>query len=295
MSRRLFAGYLGKPALAAPPLRLHTLGGPGLWLGLEPLTGTASRRRLLAFLALLASHGRRGITRDKLLAYLWPESDAGHARNSLKQAVFWLRRVLGNRAVVVATGDVLRLNPAVIQVDAWDFEAAIDRGDVREAVALYQGPYLDGFHVAGLPDFEQWSEAERVRLARSYGDALTVLAVHAEEKDDVEAAVRWWRLLAEADPLSTSRALGLMLALIRAGDPTEALKHFRAHSALVRTELECGPGRELLGLAEAVRGGDLAPAADGRRRWSRSGGYFTSHYTRILELGSTAELYSHKL
>jgi DNA-binding SARP family transcriptional activator len=234
------------------------------------LTGAASRRRLLAFLALLASHGTRGITRDKLLAYLWPESDTGHARNSLKQALFWLRRVLDNPALIVAAGDTLRLNPSLIQVDAWEFEAAIERGDFREAIAFYQGPYLDGFHVSGLAEFEQWSEVERGRLARRYGDALTALAERAEEKDDDEAAVRWWRLLAEADPLSTSRALGLMLALIRAGDATEA--------ALVRTELECGPGRELMGLAEAVQGGASMPAAAAHQRWNRKGHNLSPHF-----------------
>jgi len=67
--------------------------------------------------------------------------------------------------------------------------------------------------------------------------------------------VAWWRLRAEADPLSTSRALGLMQAMIRAGDPTDALKHFQAHAALVRAELDCLPSKELTALAESVNGG----------------------------------------
>jgi DNA-binding SARP family transcriptional activator len=236
----------------------------------------------VAFLALLVGHGINGITRDKLLAYLWPESDTAHARNSLKQASFWLRRVLKAPALIVAAGDVLRVDPSQIQVDAWEFEAAIDRGDFRGAVTLYQGPYLDGFHVTGLPEFEQWSEGERVRLARRHDEALQALAGQAEEADDTASLVAWWRLLAEADPLSTSRALGLMEAMIRAGDPTGALRHFRAHTALVQAELDCPPSKELRSLAESVNGGastleaiaaSLATAArlrmvSARPRWS---------------------------
>ncbi len=226
-----------------------------MWLGSDILPGTASRRRLVAFLALVASHGVHGITRDKLLAYLWPESDTAHARNSLKQALFWLRRVLKNPALIVASGHVLRLDPALIQVDAWDFEAAIDRGDFRDAITLYQGPYLDGFHVGGLSEFEQWSESERARLARRHDEALEALAGQAEQAGDRASVVAWWSLLAEADPLSTSRALGLMQAMLKAGDPTSALKHFHDHAALVRAELDCPPSKELMALAERVNGG----------------------------------------
>jgi DNA-binding SARP family transcriptional activator len=225
----------------------------------------------VAFLALVASHRLTGITRDKVLAYLWPESDTGRARNSLKQVVFWLRRLLKHPSLLVATGDVLRLDPSLIQVDAWEFEAALDRGDFRAAIALYQGPYLDGFHVTGLAEFEQWSESERARLARRYAGALETLAQQADQAGDWDAAVAWWRSLVQADPLSTSRALGLMRALIRGGDPTGALEHFQAHAALVREELDCPPSRELTALAESVHGGASTPAVDRPKRWSRGG------------------------
>jgi hypothetical protein len=50
--------------------RLRTFGG--LWLQADqgPFSGAVSRRRPLALLALVASAGDAGITRDKLLAYL---------------------------------------------------------------------------------------------------------------------------------------------------------------------------------------------------------------------------------
>jgi len=269
MPRGLSPGYISiNVPQPTARLRLQTLGGPGVWLGSTPLSGTASRRRLVAFLALVAAHRARGVTRDKLLAYLWPESDTTHARNSLKQVLFWVRRVLKAPQLIVASGDVLRLDPAHIQVDAWEFESALERGSLREAVACYQGPYLDGFHLAGVPEFEQWSDGERSRLARCYLDALDALAQAAEQSGDTQSAIAWRRRLAEADPLSTARALGLMQALIAAGDPTGALEHFRAHTALVRAELECPPSAELVELAERIHRGDSPPAAVRRLRWS---------------------------
>src|SRR2546426_3857243 len=47
--------------------------------------------RSLALLALLARHPR-GLSRDKLIAYLWSETDAEHGRSLLRQACYALDR-----------------------------------------------------------------------------------------------------------------------------------------------------------------------------------------------------------
>ena len=52
------------------------------------LTGAATQRRKLALLVLLASAGERGVSRERLLTYLWPESDSARARKSLAQLLY---------------------------------------------------------------------------------------------------------------------------------------------------------------------------------------------------------------
>ena len=193
---------------------------------------------------LLAGHDPPGISRDKLLAYLWPESDTGRARNNLKQALYSLRQTVGV-PLVNCTGGLLRLDPAHITIDHWRFEAALAGGDEAEAAAIYRGIYLDGFYVAGLDGLERWMEAERERLARRYMDTLRVLAEMAEAESNTLAAAIWWRRLTAADPLCSTAALGLIRALATAGDPTAAREHARAHAAYLRAELG-GP------VAEAV-------------------------------------------
>jgi DNA-binding SARP family transcriptional activator len=225
-------------------LCLRTLGGLGIERDDQPLPPPGPRRRVLATLALMAGHDPPGISRDKLLAYLWPESDTRHARNNLKQALYSLRQTLGV-PLVNCTGGLLRLDPAHITIDHWRFEAALARGDEAEAAAIYRGTYLDRFYVAGLDELESWMEAERERLARRYTDTLRVLAEQAEADRNTLAAAIWWRRLTAADPLCSTAALGLMRALATAGDPTAAREHARAHAAYVRAELG-GP------VAEAV-------------------------------------------
>ena len=69
---------------------LRTFGGFDVDLSGAHSGVAGFRPRIMALLALLDGHGPRGLSRDKVLAYLWPESDTDHARNSLKQAVFSL-------------------------------------------------------------------------------------------------------------------------------------------------------------------------------------------------------------
>src|SRR5687768_17278738 len=211
-------------------LRLKTLGGLSVERSPPPPLSTSPRRRLLALLALLAGHDPRGISRDKLLAYLWPESDTSRARSSLKQALSSLRQSLG-APLIDSVGGVLRLNAGLLEVDLWQFEAALGRGDHAAAALAYGGPFLDGFSVSGLEELTTWVEAERERLAGGYNAALRVLAGEAEALGDRHGAIGWYQRLTDAEPLCPAAALGLMRAVAAAGDLTAAKEHARAYSA----------------------------------------------------------------
>jgi DNA-binding SARP family transcriptional activator/tetratricopeptide (TPR) repeat protein len=240
-------------------LRLLTFGGLALVDGAAPVAGAAAQRSRLALLAVLAASGSTGVTRDKLLACLWPESDTERARHALKQAVYALRRDLGGEQAIAGTA-TLTLDPAFVTSDVRDFDEAITRGDDTAAVALRTGSFLDGFHMKGSAEFDRWCEEERARLDRAYGDALERLATRASTIGDHSTAVRLWRRRAAGDPLSGRIALSLMRAHADAGDLTGAVQHARVHEALVREELESRPDDAVLEFADRLRRGQWTPS-----------------------------------
>src|SRR5580765_6629625 len=122
-------------------LFLKTFGGLSVEIDGVPGTGAGQRRKTLALLALLAAAGRRGVSRDKLTAYIWPESDTEHARNLLKQACYALRRDLHAPELFLGAVE-LRTNPEVITSDIGMLEDAFASGDAARAVANYTGPFL---------------------------------------------------------------------------------------------------------------------------------------------------------
>jgi DNA-binding SARP family transcriptional activator/TolB-like protein/tetratricopeptide (TPR) repeat protein len=224
--------------------------------------GRAAQRHRIALLALLgASPG--GVSRDKLLALLWPESPSERARNSLNESVYVLRKALGEESVT-SWADELRLNPGVVRVDTAEFERHLERGECVEAVRWYRGPFLDGFHLSGAPEFERWMDGERQRLTASYVEALEALAAAAAAAGDARSAVEWRRRLALEDPYDTRAAVALAEALAAAGNRAGALECARAHATLLRAEFELDPSPELVALAERLRGEGAGDPPGGR-------------------------------
>ena len=194
------------------------------------------RAALLVYLALARPRGFH--RRDTLLALFWPEHDTEHARNALSQAVHFLRRALGADVVASRNGDALGLEWSEFWCDAGAFEEALDAGRRSEALELYRGDLLQGFHVSDVaPEFERWLEAERVRLGGRYAQALEAAAEERTQAGDIAGAVTHWRRLAARDPCNARVALGLMRALAAAGDHAGAIQHARVHQTLLREEL----------------------------------------------------------
>jgi DNA-binding SARP family transcriptional activator len=240
-------------------LRLRTFGGLSLARDEEaPMTGAPTQRRRLAIIAMLAVARERGLSRDKLLGTLWPESEQEKARHTLNQLLYAQRRHFGDQELFAGKKN-LRLNREVIWTDVGEFQDALERGALEDAAKLYAGPFLDGFFLAGSVEFERWADDQRQRLAADCRTTLITLAKRASASSDHEAAAEWWRRAFEQDPLDTQIATGLAQTLESAGDSAGALRYARRHAERLRKELDVDPEDELLRLmqrlAQGSRGG----------------------------------------
>jgi serine/threonine-protein kinase len=232
---------------------LKLLGSPSIQRPEGELVGgQPAQRHRIALLALLARSPERGVGREKVMGYLWPESSPDHARNLLNVSVYVLRKALGEDALLSA-GDQLRLNQQVIQSDVAAFEAAVSAGEYERAVAFYDGPFLDGFFLNNVPEFERWVDRERDRLAGSCAKALEALADASEAGGDPATAAAWWKARAAQDPYDSRVAGRLIRALEAAGNPAAALQHAAIHERLLQDEFDVWPDRATIELVESIR------------------------------------------
>jgi TolB-like protein/DNA-binding SARP family transcriptional activator/Tfp pilus assembly protein PilF len=265
-------------------LLLRLLGGPSLCDNGSTLRGPATQRHRLALLALLASSRAQPQSRDKLVAWLWPERDGEHARNLLNQGVHALRRAIGE-AGIISVQDELQLDPAALACDVVAFEDAIAAGELERAIGLYTGPFLDGFHLPGASEFEHWADGERDRLRRSYARSLETLAEAAEERREWSSAVERWRALVAEERYNARVTLRLMRALERAGDRAGALQQARLHTLLLQQEFESGPDADVVALADQLR----TEPANGDEAQARAGAWAAAGVTSNL-IASSADL-----
>ena len=232
--------------------RLRAYGGLSLERDGVPYTGQASQRRRLAVLAVLAAASDAGVSRERLITFLWPDADPARARHSLDEALSGLRRELKSDALLIGVA-TLHLNHDALASDLSEYATAVAQDDGERAVALYAGPFLDGFFLPAAAELERWVDAERRARARVHARVIEGLAAAATVRGDDVAAVRWCQARAALDPLDTPAALALLRALAAAGNRSEAIRQARVHEALMREELDTSPGPEWAAVVDGLR------------------------------------------
>jgi serine/threonine-protein kinase len=209
------------------------------------------RAALLCYLALALPRGFH--RRDTLLALFWSEYDAEQARHALRQSVYFLRRLLGSGTIASRGDGELALAPDRVRCDVWDFEAALDEGRPAEALVLYGGELLAGFHISDAPEFERWLDEQRSRLKRRAEEAGWSLAAARERDGDAAGAVdaaRCAAALASTDEMALRR---LVLLLERVGDRAAAVRAYETFAWKLKNEYELEPSAETQALVARIR------------------------------------------
>ncbi|MFC5835559.1 AfsR/SARP family transcriptional regulator [Nonomuraea insulae] len=194
-------------------------------------------------LTYLALHPN-GVTRDQLCAALWPDESGKDIHNALRHLRSALVTATGYKnpdpkkapfisASTTKDSAIYRLDPRLISVDLWEYEAALEEtriapGATGRSSALAKAAELCAGELAqGLT--AEWIEDQRYPLTRSQADVLAQLA----------------ELLTEEDP---ERALAA-LERARKLDPDTEETYFR----IIRLQLDLGRRDDASRTAELLR------------------------------------------
>jgi DNA-binding SARP family transcriptional activator/Tfp pilus assembly protein PilF len=240
---------------------VKVMGGLSIESTTSSVPAGALQRRRLSLMALLALAEERGLSRELIQSYLWPESDAGRARHALDQLLYAARRELGYDAITSSATD-LRLNPAFVRADVWAFDQAVRDERWEDAVGLYVGPVLNGIHLGDGSELERWIDAQRAQREQDLLRGLDALSKAATRRGDAISAVRWRRRQSAADPFSVSVALDLMLALEAADDRAAAIHHAKVYQGIVKRTLEVEPDPAVGALASAIAARGISLGAE---------------------------------
>ena len=243
-----------------PRLSVGLLGGFQVRLdaGAAIALPTRKSQALLAYLALPPGQAH---PRDKLAALLWGGMRDDAARTSLRQALFAIRKALGESAVRVE-GGTIALIPDRVEVDAVSLAQEVTNGSpeaLTRAADLYKGELLAGLVVDEAP-WEEWLLGERERTRELALEGLARLLAHQRRTGTLEAALQTALRLLTLDPLQEPLHRALMRLYADLGRRGAALRQYQHCVAVLQRELAAEPDAETKQLYQDILRRRPAPA-----------------------------------
>ena len=239
-------------------LQLLCFGSPTALLGGGEPPPEVLWRKHLGLLIYLALSPRRSRARDHLLGVFWGDKPDDKARHSLNEAILRLRRALGESRLR-SEKDTVILSDEGLDVDALRF-AATAEATPEEALALLRGDFLEGFHVDGAREFDDWMGRERGHYRALSATALVGAGERRLAAGRLAEAGDAARRALELTPRSEPAVRLAMRAAALAGDTTSALATYHDFAAALERDVGEAPGRALAGLAERIRSGSWRPS-----------------------------------
>lgn len=223
-------------------LRIRFLGGFELFdLNEGPVR--LPSRNAAALLSILAVGRGRMQSRAKIANLLWESRDFDHARGSLRQTLFLVRRLLGREALREQT-DALRLDESAVQVDIWDFADLLDQGTpaaLLRAVDLYQGDLLDGHRTDRSPAFDEWLSNERQQLRDAALNAFGRVLDRALQQGAYADVQRTAARVLAIEPVDEAAHRALMQVHARERRFGQAMRQFERCRRILQSELNVEP------------------------------------------------------
>jgi serine/threonine protein kinase/DNA-binding SARP family transcriptional activator/pimeloyl-ACP methyl ester carboxylesterase/predicted ATPase len=243
-------------------LQVTLLGQFDLRLDSQPVDlSSQPAQMLLAYLILNAGLALR---REQLAGLLWPDSLDSSARKNLRNAVWLLRKAIGDHyllsdksTIAFDTTAPYELDVAVLQ----ERSAAEDLTALVRAVSVYRGDLLPGY-------YEDWVQLERERLRAVFERRMQALLDELAERGqwgDVQQWAEHWIALGHV-PEPAYRAL--MLSHAAQGDLSRMASAYRRCLKSLQEELAVSPSNETQALYEQLSQGQL-PAIRPQARSSR--------------------------
>ncbi len=177
--------------------------------------------KALELLFYLLEH-RSGVNTFEVAEALWPGKTESKASSSFHTTLYRLRKVMGGELIESANRRYYLHSKFEIDYDVDNYRKLSRQAresskldDYAQALALYGGEYLSGFHSA-------WVENVRLGLHSEQLNLLSEAAETAREAHDYDLATRYYQTMTKHEPYSDEAWEGLATSWEDRGEPAKA-------------------------------------------------------------------------
>ena len=213
------------------------------------------------------------VARDELILLLWPDTDEATARRNLTRLLSALRGELPHPDIIQTSPTAVSLNPALVWSDAATFtHLAGGRNEAQweSAVSLVRGPFLDGFSLPDIFEFDVWQTQQQHAFERHYLAALANLVKANRRRGQLAVAIAYAQRYLATDDLAEEMHRHLIELFTQTGDYGAALRQFEKCVLVLERELGVAPLPETRAAYEAARerGSPAPPEAQPELEWA---------------------------
>lgn len=218
-------------------LTVQLLGPPRFFLdGAEVIFPFRKVQALACFIFL---EGK--VSRDRLAGLFWGDKPDANAAANLRNALYQLRKILPETAVIVGRQWISRGDDVQLDIES------LEKGDpsVMERALC---PLMDGFVLPDAEAFEEWLLQVRQYWLRRGRELLLSRVFRLREAGESSEVLKLLRLLNRFDPLDEVCARLLMECLADRGERGQLSAVYQNLTAELVRELGVGPEESTTGL-----------------------------------------------
>lgn len=239
-------------------LEIYVLGDIALKLNGQTVNSITSRKGLGVFV-YLACH-EHAISRQSLAELFYGHLPQKRAMANLRVLLSRLRPVASYLTLTRSTVAFDTTQPHFLDIRT--LEAALQQAttpltetsaeSLAEALALYRGDFLAGFHLSDTLSFEEWVVVEQERLRQLAVDGLTRLTTYYFETQQTQPGLDSAARLLQIDNLHEEAYRLMMHLLVQANQRAQALSYYERCCQVLDTELGVPPAAETVALYEQI-------------------------------------------
>lgn len=216
-----------------PTVKATLLKTPSMTLDSEAIR-LPYRKAEAAFYYLLVN---RKASRSEMMHLLWGDFPEETARKNLRNALYKIRKTLGEQVVLAPNQKELILNPEW----QWhtDLESFFSEG--KNAWKEYQQGFLKGFSVKDAEEFENWMMEKRQECEEIYLRKLHQGIKKAEDDGDLERVLELGKALIRQDEFDEEARRKVMEAYTKKGQYHKAIQEYEETVNILKEELGIQP------------------------------------------------------
>ncbi len=249
-------------------LTINLLGKGAIFYDGECISEKLSSK-LVALICLLVLNKARNMSKEKIISYLWPDSNDEAAKSNLRFNLWSIKRIIPQNSegedFIVSGKDYCRINEKYpyccdkVMLDGFKASQMDKVEDLIKLKVLFKGDFLEGLYLRNCNDFNEMILFERVVCQNKQVEILERLIGLYEEQERFEEELQVLNEVAAIEPYNEQFAYRAIQIYGKLGNRTAAINYYKNFEIVLRRNLNTSPNNELKLLYKGLMESSCSP------------------------------------